>query len=67
MFGVKETNCYAVIENDTGSTVLFVPRYEEAYKMWMYVKEVEEFKSEYKVERVMFVDEMEDYIKKFSP
>ena len=63
LFGVKETNCYAAIENDSGNSVLFVPRYEEAYKMWMYVKPVEKFKSDYKVEKVMFVDELEEYLK----
>ena len=62
LFGVKETNCYAVIENDSGNAVLFVPRYEEGYKMWMYVKPVEKFASDYKVDKVLFVDELEAYL-----
>lgn len=67
LFGVKETNCYAVIENSSGDSILFVPRYEEAYKMWMYVKPVEKFLSDYKIQKVMFVDELEPYLKGKEP
>lgn len=62
LFGVKETNCYAVIDNSTGETTLFIPRYEEAYQMWMYVKPAEKFKQDYKVESVQFVDQLEAYL-----
>ena len=67
LFGVKETDCYAIIENNTGNTVLFVPRYPEIYQMWMYVKPIEDFKKDYKVERVLYVDELEDYLKESKP
>lgn len=37
MFGVAELDCYAILEPDTGRTVLFTPRVPETYKMWMVV------------------------------
>ena len=33
----------------------------------MYVKSVEDFQTDYKVEKVMFVDEMEDYLATTKP
>ena len=38
LFGVKETDCYAIINFKTNKSTLFIPRYHEDYKMWMYVK-----------------------------
>lgn len=43
LFGVKEANCYALIENGTGKTTIFVPRLGENLKMWMYIKPNELF------------------------
>jgi hypothetical protein len=56
LFGVKETDCYAVIHNDSGETTLFVPRLDDAYRMWMYVKERDVFKKEVGAREVLFVD-----------
>lgn len=67
LFGVKETDCYAIIEHEKGTTTLFVPRRPEVYKMWMYVKPVEDFQTDYKVEKVMFVDQIEEYLKVTKP
>lgn len=70
LFGVKETDCYVLLtpsqeKDETGHykhhTVLFVPRYEEIYRMWMFVKSKEEFLSQNKVEEVFYVDEIGKY------
>jgi hypothetical protein len=45
-----------------GETTLFVPRLDEAYKMWMYVKPVEQFKKEVRAREVLFTDELEKFI-----
>jgi Xaa-Pro dipeptidase len=34
---VQEADCYASIEIDTGKAILFIPKFDEAYKMWMTV------------------------------
>ena len=67
LFGVKEADCYAVIEPETGSSVLFVPRHPEAYKMWMYVKPTEEFIKDYKVDKVLYTDEIETWLQDYKP
>ena len=53
-FGVKESHCYALIHHDTGKAVLFVPKLDEGYKLWMYVKSLEQFMKDYDVDQVMF-------------
>lgn len=59
---MKEPDCYAAINNGTGESTLFVPRFEEAYRMWMYVKPLQEFKIGSCVQNVRYVDEIEAYI-----
>jgi Xaa-Pro dipeptidase len=56
LFGIKETNCYAVIENRNQHTTMFIPRLDDNYKMWMKVKTREEIKEESLVDDVCFVD-----------
>lgn len=67
LFGVKEADCYSVIEPETGRSVLFVPRHPEAYKMWMYVKPTEEFIKDYKVDKVLYTDEIETWLQDYKP
>lgn len=62
LFGVKETDCYATIDFATGKSTLFIPRYHEDYKMWMYVKPQEKFIEDYLVDEVKFVDEIEKHL-----
>ena len=66
-FGVKESHCYGLIHHDTGKTVLFVPKFDEGYKLWMYVKSLEQFKKELDVDEVIYETEMREYIEKVSP
>jgi len=68
---VKEPDCYALLTpskekdeqgNFKSHTTLFVPKFEQAYKMWMYVKPLEKFESDYKVQKVLTTDDMEEYV-----
>lgn len=39
LFGIIEPDCHAIVEFDTGKSVIICPRIPEAYKIWMTVKE----------------------------
>lgn len=67
LFGIKETGCYAIIHNDSGEATLFVPRLDEAYKMWMYVKPVHQFQKEAHARQVLFTDELQGFISTLKP
>jgi Xaa-Pro dipeptidase len=66
-FGVKEADCLAAIHHHTGKTVLFIPEIPEDYKLWMVVKSKEEFKQEYRVDEVLFVGELRQYLLDLKP
>lgn len=67
MFGVEEPDCYALIEVDTGKTILFPSKIPEAYKIWMFVPDEKHFIKTYQVDDVVYVEEMEQYLKKIKP
>lgn len=63
LFGVKEPDCYAVIDVDSGESTLFIPRLPEEYEIWMgKIKPPEWYKGQYGVSKVLFVDEMKQAI-----
>ncbi|KAM7348078.1 dipeptidase C [Cochliomyia hominivorax] len=67
-FGVKEPDCYGVLNVDNGESVLFVPRLPEEYATWMgRLLSLEEFKSMYEVDRVLYVDQLNEFFEKASP
>lgn len=39
LFGVQTPHCYALIDNKSGRSILFVPRLGEDYKLWMTIKD----------------------------
>lgn len=68
LFGVKEPDCFGVVNVQTAESILFVPRLPEEYATWMgRLLELEEFKSMYEVDRVLFVDELNGYFEKVAP
>ena len=66
-FGVKEADCQALIHHATGKTVLFIPEIPEDYKLWMIVKSAEEFKAEYKVDEVLYTNQVRKYLEDIKP
>ncbi|XP_055851497.1 xaa-Pro dipeptidase [Episyrphus balteatus] len=68
MFGVKEPGCYGVINLDNGESILFVPRLPEEYSVWMgHLHTLEEFKSMYETDRVMYCDQLDEFFSKANP
>jgi len=67
LFGVQETGCSAAIDITEEKVILFYPRFDEIYKLWMKVLSLEDVQELYPDFEVRFVDEMEDYVKDFSP
>ena len=68
LFGVKEPECFGVLNVDSGESVLFVPRHPEEYATWMgRLLSLDEFKSMYEVERVLYTDQLSEYFEKASP
>ena len=55
-------DCFGVIEFATGRAVLFVPRLDNFYKIWMTAPTIEEWKKKYHmVDEIRFADEIEAY------
>ncbi|XP_075154814.1 dipeptidase C [Haematobia irritans] len=68
LFGVKEPDCFGVLNVDSGEATLFVPRLPEEYATWMgRLHTLEEFKAMYEVEEVRFVDEIPTFFEKVNP
>ena len=56
LFGVKEVDCYAALDLDTGKATLFVPKLDEFYRIWMTVMKAEDFKKYYEIETFYLED-----------
>mmetsp|Transcript_826 Transcript_826/g.2668 ORF Transcript_826/g.2668 Transcript_826/m.2668 type:complete len:509 (-) Transcript_826:285-1811(-) len=62
-FGVKEPDCFGLLEPDSGKSVLFIPRLPQEYETWMgKIASPEQWEREYEVEEVKYVDEISSYI-----
>jgi len=59
LFGVTEMDCYGIIDFETETATLFVPKMDHSYKIWMTVLSTEDYKHKYSlVEEVMFTQEI---------
>lgn len=68
LFGVKEPDCYGVLNIDTGVATLFVPRLPEFYATWMgRIISLDEFKAMYEVDEARYVDELDVFFEKAAP
>ncbi|KAK8814146.1 hypothetical protein WA158_008008 [Blastocystis sp. Blastoise] len=68
MFGVKEADCYGMVEVDSGKTTLFIPRLDEAWAIWMgNVLPPEHFKELYLVDDCKYSDEIKQYCEAYKP
>ncbi|XP_045026318.1 xaa-Pro dipeptidase [Daphnia magna] len=58
-FGVIEPDFYGAIEVDSETSHLFIPKYPEAYAVWMgKIFDCEHYKQKYGVDHVHYVEEM---------
>lgn len=68
LFGVKESGFYGAIQLTDGWTVLFIPRLPESYKIWCgEVYPPQYFKELYKVDEVLYTEELIDWLGPFKP
>jgi len=65
--GVTDPDCLFFIDVATGSNVLFVPRRDDDYAIWVgYVPTLEEIQAKYKVDSVRYVDEFQEVVGAFA-
>ncbi|CAK73376.1 unnamed protein product (macronuclear) [Paramecium tetraurelia] len=67
IFGCDLLDCYGILEVESGKVTVFVPKYPESYKMWMVVFSNEEIKEKYRLDDVLYVDQLEQWIEKRAP
>lgn len=59
LFGVSEPDFFGAIRVSDGHTVLFAPRQDKEYEVWMGpIPSTDEIKARYEVDEVCFVDEL---------
>lgn len=61
LFGVSEMDCYGIIDFHNEKAILFAPRLDNLYKIWMTVKDSAQMTSHYEIE-TKYIDEMEVFI-----
>lgn len=60
LFGVKEPDCWAMIELPSGRSTLFIPKLAPEYAIWMgEIKAPSWFEQHYGVDAVLFVNELQ--------
>jgi len=68
LFGVHFMDCYGVIDFTNEKTILFVPKLDNFYKIWMTVLDLEGYKKRFNlIEEIYFIDDMEAWFTKHNP
>ncbi|CAD8089987.1 unnamed protein product [Paramecium primaurelia] len=67
LFGVDFLNCYAIIDVDNGKSIVFVPQYDSNYKMWNVVLNNDEIKQKFKLDEVLYNEEIEQWLNNRKP
>jgi len=68
LFGVTDPDYYGIIDIDSGKSTLLMPRLPEEFAIWMgKLKQTEEVKEKFKVDKVVYTDELEDLLKQLQP
>ena len=65
LFGAVEMDCYGLLDLHNDHAILFVPRLDNLYKIWMTVMTKEESAVHYELE-VRYIDEMEATLEQFK-
>jgi len=64
LFGVTEMDAYGAIDFVNEKAVLFMPKLDNFYKIWMTTLSKDEFKAKYtSVDEIYYTDEIEQYFK----
>jgi Xaa-Pro dipeptidase len=68
LFGAPEMDCYGIIDFENEKTILFVPKLDNYYKIWMTVPDSEGYKRRYNlIDEIHFTDEIEALFEKLKP
>ena len=62
LFGVVEPSCMGVIDFQNEKAILFIPKMDNLYKIWMTVLSKEDFAAKYEVE-TRYIEELGEYLK----
>ena len=61
VFGVTEMDCYGLLDFAQEKAILFVPKLDSLYQIWMTVLSKEQYASKYELE-VRYVDELQEFM-----
>lgn len=60
LFGITEMDCYGAIDFVSEKSILFVPKLDNFYKIWMTTMTKEEWGQKYSgIDEIFYTDEME--------
>ncbi|MFO8030661.1 MAG: aminopeptidase P family protein [Cyclonatronaceae bacterium] len=66
--GIEEPDMSALIHTGTGEFILMIPRRSAQYAVWMgFVRAADEYKALYGPDKVLYDDELPDWLKKQAP
>jgi Xaa-Pro dipeptidase len=67
LFGVTEVDCFGILDFENDTSILFIPKYDKMNLIWMNILDKEGFKKKYpSIEQILYVDEIEDYMKRMN-
>ena len=61
LFGSIEMDCYGFLDFAAEKAILFVPKLNNLYKIWMTVMTKEDYATKYELE-VRYIDELEEFM-----
>ena len=61
VFGAIEMDLYGLVDFNQEKAILFVPRLDNMYKIWMTVMTKEDYQAKYDIE-VRYLDELKEYL-----
>ena len=68
LFGVAEMDAYGVIDFENEKAIVFMPKLDNYYKIWMTVLTTDEYKRKYPLlDEIRFTETMEDFFKEHQP
>jgi Xaa-Pro aminopeptidase len=68
IFGVSEMDCYGVIDFEKEKSILFIPRPDEMYKIWMTVLGIEDFRKKYPlIDEIQYAENLENFFTERKP
>jgi Xaa-Pro dipeptidase len=66
-FGVKEPDCFGLLDITRDKSVLFIPRLPREYAVWMgEIKSPQTFQQLYEVDEVRYVDQIQHYLQEIN-